>query len=50
MQFLSFIQFNCLRFNVDEQKIVGAIKSLEALGDLVSTQIFQVGLIKIRYF
>jgi len=30
------------KFKVDEQKIVGAIKSLEALGDVVNTQIYQV--------
>ena len=33
------------RFDVDEQKIVGAIKSLEALGeDVIKTEIQQVSL------
>jgi len=29
-------------FNLDVQRIVGAIKSLEALGDVISTEIYQV--------
>ena len=30
------------RFSVEEQKIVGAIKSLESLGEVIKTEIYQV--------
>jgi len=31
-----------LKLQVDEQKLVGAIKSLECLGDVIKTKIYQV--------